>query len=152
MSGGRGRMRGRSGRPAAAVIGAGALGALGLLHLSWAAGSAWPARDRGALADVMAGRREPPSASACVLVGTGLTGAAALVAGAGGRSRPARLARIALATGFLARGVAGVTGNTRLMVPWTPNERFVRLDRRYYGPLCLGIATCAALSARRRRG
>ena len=98
----------------------------------------------------MAGRADPPSSTACIVVGSGLGLAALLVSGAGGRARPARVARAAVAAGFLARGLAGITGNTRLLVPWTPNERFVRLDRRYYGPLCLAVATSAALSAARR--
>jgi hypothetical protein len=74
-------------------------------------------------------------------------GGAAGVVGGGGGDRPvARLARAGIAAGFLVRGVAGVTGNTRLLVGWTPAPRFVRLDRRYYGPLCLAIAATAARS------
>jgi Protein of unknown function (DUF3995) len=135
---------------AGSAIGATVLGALGLLHVSWAAGSPWPARDLATLADVMAGRAEPPSSRACIVVATGLGTAAAVVAGVGGRGRLVRAARAAVAAGFLVRGAAGLTGNTRLLVPWTPNDHFVRLDRQWYGPLCLVIATCAALSATRR--
>jgi hypothetical protein len=135
---------------AASAVGATVLAGLAALHLSWAAGSSWPATDPAALADRMAGRADPPSSTACIVVGSGLGVAAALVSGAGGRAGPARVARAAVAAGFLARGLAGITGNTRLLVPWTPNERFVRLDRRYYGPLCLAVATSAALSAARR--
>jgi Protein of unknown function (DUF3995) len=128
------------------LAGATVLAGLSALHLAWAAGSAWPARSRSELSAVMAGRSEVPSPVACVVVATGLAGAAGLVGGVGGDRPVARLARAALAAGFLVRGVAGLSGNTRLLVPWTPAPRFVRLDRRYYGPLCLAIAASAARS------
>jgi hypothetical protein len=123
-----------------------ALACASALHLSWGAGSSWPARDRRALADAAAGREEVPSALACFVVGGALAGAAAVVAGAGGRSTPARLARTAVATALIARGVTGVTGTTGRLAPWTPSARFVRLDRRRFGPLCLGIGAAVAAS------
>jgi hypothetical protein len=128
----------------APLLGATVLAGLSALHLAWAAGSSWPAGDRHELAEVMAGRDEVPSSAACVVVGVGLGCAAALVAGAGRDAPAARLARVGLAAGFLGRGVAGLTGNTRRLVPWVPQDRFVQLDRRYYGPLCCAIALSAA--------
>lgn len=138
-------------RPALSLLGAATLGALSALHLAWATGSPFPARDRAQLATVMAGTDELPSARACVVVAGGLAAAAGLVAGAGGGGGPARWARRCVALGFLGRGAAGITGRTHLLVPWTPVPEFVRLDRRYYGPLCLAIAATAALPDRRRR-
>jgi hypothetical protein len=128
------------------LAGATVLAGLSALHLSWATGSVWPARSRSELSAVMAGRSEVPSPMACLVVATGLAGAAALVGGVGADRPVARLARAGIAAGFLVRGVAGLTGNTRLLVQWTPAPRFVRLDRRYYGPLCLAIAATAARS------
>jgi Protein of unknown function (DUF3995) len=135
----------------APLAGATVLAGLSALHLAWAAGSAWPAGDRHELARVMAGRDEVPSTAACMVVGVGLGCAAALVAGAGRDAPAARLARAGLAAGFLARGVAGLTGTTHRLVPWTPQGRFVQLDRRYYGPLCCAIALSAARAAGRHR-
>jgi hypothetical protein len=140
-------MNPRTPRPRAVPLaGAAVLAGLSALHLAWAAGSAWPARSRSELSAVMAGRSEVPGPVACVVVATGLAGAAGLVGGVGGDRPLARLARAGIAAGFVVRGVAGVTGNTRLLVSWTPASRFVRLDRRYYGPLCLAIAATAVRS------
>jgi hypothetical protein len=132
------------------AAGAGALAALSALHLAWAAGSTWPMADGRALADVAAGSAEMPGRADCVVVGSGLAVAATLVAGVGGARRPVRLARAAIAAGFLVRGLAGLTGQTRRLVSWTPGAHFQRLDRRYYGPLCLLLSAAAASSARRR--
>jgi hypothetical protein len=48
------------------------------------------------------------------------------------------------------RGSFGLAGRTDLLVPGSDAERFRRLDRRYYSPLCLAIATAAASSATNR--
>ena len=129
------------------LAGAAALAGLSALHFAWAAGSSFPARDRVRLAEVAAGRSEVPSTPACLVVGTGLGVAAGLVAGAGGDRRLARWGRWAVAAAFFGRSAAGLSGATRLLVPWTPQPEFVRLDRRYYSPLCWGIAVAAARAA-----
>lgn len=134
-------------RRSSAALGSGTLAALSVLHFAWAAGSTWPMRDAITLAEVAAGTKEMPGRGKCAVVGGGLASAAVLVAGAGGDRAAARAARLAIAAGFLVRGVAGVTGETVRLVPWTPGPRFVRLDRRYYGPLCLVISATAATSA-----
>ncbi len=136
---------------AAPTAGACVLAGLSLLHLSWAVGSSWPAPDRHELAEVVAGRPELPGAAACVVVGGGLAVASLLVAGAGGDRPAARLARTAVAAGFLGRGVAGLTGTTGRLVRWSPSARFARLDRRYYGPLCVAIGLAAAQAASSRK-
>ena len=127
----------------AAVVLAGVAG----LHALWGAGAAWPASDRGQLADAVAGTEEMPPPGACFAVAGGLLVAAALVAGAGGQRRPARLARAGVAEGLLVRGVMGVTGTTGLLVPWAPSASFQARDRRWYGPLCLALGSSVALSA-----
>lgn len=128
--------------PAGAV-----LAAIAVLHALWAAGAAWPAGDRRQLADAVAGTEDMPPPGACLAVAVALSAAAALVAGAGGQRRPVRLARTGVAVGLLVRGVAGVTGATGLLVPWAPSASFQALDRRWYGPLCLGLGSSVALSA-----
>jgi hypothetical protein len=94
----------------------------------------------------MAGTDQVPPARACLEVAGVLAAAAAIVGGAGGRRPAAQVARIAVAGGFLVRGTAGLCGATGRLVPWQPTPRFARLDRRYYGPLCLVIAASALAS------
>jgi len=64
--------------------------ALAALHGVWATGSSWPARDRAALAELMAGRAggSVPPPAACLTVATVLASAAVLVSGRP-RQRPA---------------------------------------------------------------
>jgi hypothetical protein len=120
------------------------------LHVAWARGSSWPASDRDALADLMAGRTggSVPPPAACLAVATLLTSASGLVAG-----RPRRLPRLrrAGAVGVAAvlgvRGACGMAGRTDLVSPGSTSPRFRRLDRRYYSPLCLFLAAAAASSA-----
>lgn len=109
------------------------------LHVLWGMGSAWPAADRCRLADGVAGTLEMPAAEACFAVAGGLAAAAALVAGAGKQYRLLRLARAGVGAGLVCRGVMGVTGQTALLVPWTPSRWFRVLDRRFYGPFCLAL-------------
>jgi hypothetical protein len=98
---------------------AGVLAGVAGLHALWGAAVAWPAAsDRRQLADAVAGTEEMPLPGACFAVAGALLAAAVLVAGAGGQRRPVRLARAGVAVGLLARGVAGVTGATGLLVPW----------------------------------
>ncbi|MHB1500632.1 MAG: DUF3995 domain-containing protein [Candidatus Dormibacteria bacterium] len=119
---------------------------LSALHLSWAAGSTWPATDESRLADCVVGLPQMPSRRACLVVGAGLGLAAAAVSGGGGTHRLARVARATIASAFIVRGAAGVTGNTNRLVSWKPSSHFAALDRRYYGPLCVLIGAAAATS------
>jgi hypothetical protein len=132
---------------------AGAVTLLGIaaLHVLWAAGASWPAEDREALADAMAGRvgGSVPSPAACLAVAALLASASALVAG-----RPRKLPRlrragtigVSLVLGV--RGACGMAGRTDLVSPGSTSPRFRRLDRRAYSPLCLALAASAASSAR----
>jgi hypothetical protein len=135
-------------RQVSAVTASGALFALAGLHAAWGAGSAWPFPDRRALADAVIGTAEVPAPAACFAVSGALTAAGALVAG-WPRGRPAlRRLGVAGAVGVLAgRGVLGLAGQTRLVSPASRSERFSRLDRHVYSPLCLALATASALSA-----
>ena len=128
---------------------AGALGALAVLHLWWATGSAWPLADQATLADAVAGRTTVPSPAACVGVAAALSAASALVAG---RPSPGWPLQRAGATGVVAvlsvRGALGLAGRTHIVAPGSSSPRFRQLDRRYYAPLCLGIAALASPAAR----
>jgi hypothetical protein len=128
---------------------AGALAALAALHAAWATGSAWPARDRPRLAQLVAGAEEMPGRGQCTAVACGLATSSALVGGLAGNGSIARVARGAVCAAFLVRGAAGLTGSTQHLVSWTPAPEFVRRDRRCYGPLCLGIAVAVATTLTR---
>jgi hypothetical protein len=131
---------------AGALVGSSALGALSVLHFAWAVGSTWPVGDESDLSEIVAGTPHMPGRGACLMVGGALGAASLTVAGLGERRPIARITRAGIAVGFLARGMAGLSGDTRRLVSWTPSPRFVRLDRHYYGPLCLMISAATAAS------
>jgi Protein of unknown function (DUF3995) len=128
---------------------AGALAALATLHAAWATGSAWPARDRRRLAQLVAGAEEMPSRASCTVVACALATSSALVARLGDDGSIARAACGVVCGAFLVRGGAGLTGSTQHLVSWTPAPEFVRRDRRCYGPLCLGIGVAVATTLTR---
>jgi hypothetical protein len=119
------------------------------LHAAWGRGSAVPFADRDRLADAVIGRHDVPSAAACYAVATALAAGAALVG-----DRPAiphdvrRIGLLGLAGVFGLRGTIGLVGRTDLVSPGSASERFRRLDRRVYSPLCLLLAA-GSLAARR---
>ena len=137
MSGGNGR--GRAGR---AVAGLG-LGAVGALHLAWAAGSSFPAPNREVLADTVVGSPQVPGPIACAVVGTGALAVAAVIA----TGRPKRLsgtARRLAAAGLAARAAAGGRVAARSLGLPEPSRRFRQWDARVYRPLCAVLALAAA--------
>ena len=129
------------------------LAAMSVLHVAWATGSAFPADDRDELADLVAGTNEMPSAPECLAVATLLGVAAGVVAGP--RWLPETVRRfgcLTVASVLGVRAVLGASGYTRLVVPWTPSERFERLDRRYYATLCAALAVGSWTARRVDRG
>jgi hypothetical protein len=125
------------------------LAVLGGLHAAWGLGSSVPFRDRAVLADTVAGTPDVPAPTACFAVAGLLASAAVLVADAA--PIPATLRRVGV-VGVAAvlglRGVFGLTGRTELLVGWKPSDKFVRLDRTSYGPLCTLLAAGALTSVR----
>ena len=120
------------------------------LHAAWAAGSAWPCKDRETLSDLVAGRpdRQMPPAAASLAVSALLSTAAAVVGGHPRRlPRLRRLGAACVVAVLTVRGSTGVLGCTNVLVSWTPGERFRDRDRRYYGPLCLALAALASPAA-----
>jgi hypothetical protein len=123
------------------------LAAIGALHVVWATGSSWPMRDRRLLTDAVVGSEgdQPPPAAACLAV-AGLLGTAAALVDGRPRAVPV-ISRIGAAgvVGVLAtRGALGLAGRTDVVSPGSVSEHFRRLDRRFYSPLCLGLAALAA--------
>ena len=128
---------------------AGTLAVLSAMHGAWAAGSSFPAKDRRQLAQMVAGTDGAPSAAACLGVSGALGLAAALVADVAGLPRCFRISGVTVVAATMAlRGITGISGQTHRLVPWTPGERFVELDRKYYGPLCLALAAGSLRSLR----
>lgn len=131
-------------RASTSAASAGLLGLAGL-HVAWGLGATWPLPDRAAFADAVVGTEEVPPPAACFAVAGALGLAAALV---GGRPRRVPMLRRLGAGGVVgalaARGVVGVFGVTELVSPGSNSPRFLRLDRRYYGPLCLSLAVLSA--------
>jgi len=120
--------------------------AIGGLHVIWATGSSWPMRDRRLLTDTVVGSEgdDPPPPAACLAV-AGLLGAAAALVDGHPRRLPAlsRTGAAGVVSVLATRGALGLAGRTDLISPGSVSDRFRRLDRRIYSPLCL---TLAALS------
>jgi len=117
------------------------LTALSGLHLAWAFGSSFPFRSRAELADAVVGTSAVPPPSACVAVAGVLAAAAALVAEVVPIAPALRRTTICgVATVLGLRGALGLMVKTELLAPGSNSERFVRLDRRIYAPLCLGLS------------
>jgi hypothetical protein len=127
------------------ILLAGVLGMTGLVHLAWALGSTFPYANEQALARAVVGRRgitRMPSMIASAFVAVCLFAASvwALVLG---RIVDVPLSDwlvapggLALAVIFLSRGVIGVLPTFERALPEQP---FLRLNRRFYSPLCILI-------------
>jgi Protein of unknown function (DUF3995) len=136
----------------AAVAASAMLVTLGLAHVAWAAGSAWPARDGAQLASYVVpegfaargGGRALPSRAATASVAVSLFGmaVAALAPAFDARARGGALAVSAL---FALRGVFGL-----LYTPWSPRasrQPFAVYNRVLFSPACLFVAAIIALDA-----
>ena len=131
---------------------AGALAAIGVVHVAWGRGSAFPFPDRADLQGAVIGRDVSPPAAACYGVAALLATAAALVAGVPvGPARWRRRGVSLVVTALAGRGVLGFAGRTDLVSPGSTSPRFRRLDRRYYAPLCLLLAAGSTTGLLRRR-
>ena len=119
------------------------LGAIALLHGYWGLGGLWPARDEAALAGLVIGRTpggRMPSPAACfgvclaILTGAALTAAVSFVRLAPALSLLILAAYAVFTAVFVLRGVAGY-----IPAVWrrSAGTAFVRLNTRYYSPLCL---------------
>ncbi|MFC3164772.1 DUF3995 domain-containing protein [Ciceribacter thiooxidans] len=127
--------------------------AIAALHLAWAAGSTFPAASERELVRMVVGfkgQEQMPPPAAAVLVAVALAVAAYVALALASLSVwpfwrwSLTFAGMVLAFVFLARGVAAYLPAWRARVPQQP---FARLDRRYYGPLCLVIGAGFTLLA-----
>ncbi|CAI7980046.1 conserved membrane hypothetical protein [Frankia sp. Hr75.2] len=128
--------------------GAAGLAGAGVLHAAWGTGSSWPLADRAALADAVVGRPAVPGAGQCFAVAGALVAAAAVVAHPPRRiprlDAPHRAGVTGVAVVLASRGLLGAAGRTDLVSRDSVSDRFRRLDRRFYSPLCLGLAGLSA--------
>jgi uncharacterized protein DUF3995 len=112
------------------TVASAALLAISGLHAAWGLGASSPRIDR-----------DQASPVACFAVAGLLGVAAGLVAG-----RPRRVPRLnrlgarAVAGVLATRGAFGRAGRTDLLAPGSSSDRFRRLDRRIYSPICLALA------------
>jgi len=138
-------------RLVAGAIAAAGLAAAAALHILWASGSSWPAKDYDELADLVVGRGPFPSRPLTAIVAISLAGASSIAVLA---SRPApshsRLVRLgvkAVAVTLLARGVSGLVWSSLPGGKASPEYR--HWDRRLYSPVCIVLGVCAAIGGRR---
>jgi len=117
--------------------------AIAAVHLLWAFGSNYPARDSASLARTVAGfkgieKMPPKLASLAVAVGIFIAGLWALALTDASPSLILTAGGVVLSLVFLVRGILGYT-------PWwralTPEEPFATFDKKLYSPLCLGIGS-----------
>jgi len=128
----------------------GVLALLALLHVGWGCGSSVPFRSRRDLADAVVGSTAVPPPVACFAVAGALTTGAVLVVDEALLPPPLRRTALVGMAGILGvRGVLGLAGRTALIAVGSDSDRFVRLDRRIYGPLCLGLSMGSLMATRR---
>lgn len=128
------------------------LGCVAVLHVVWATGSPWPARDGKRLAEAVIGSHsDQPGAVPTLVVAGGTAGAALLASGALGDGRLQRLGLRAMGTVLLARGVLGGEAALAAMGMPRPGRTFQRLDRRVYRPLTIVLGAALWVSSLSRR-
>lgn len=137
-------------RTSAGVLGAAAVGAAGLVHAAWAAGSTWPADSSDGLADLVVGKRPMPGAPECAAVAAllGATTVATTLATVGGRGPIVGVGRRGskVAAGVLVvRGVGGLGAEALAIGDLAPEFR--RWNRRLYSPLCIALGVLIGLGA-----
>ncbi|HVG50151.1 MAG TPA: DUF3995 domain-containing protein [Xanthobacteraceae bacterium] len=129
---------------------------IAVLHILWALGSRWPARNERELVAQVIGRkgmRQMPPPLQCALAGFAifLAGVVALIV-SGFLIVPLPSMAITL-LGFVAAAIFGLRGLAAWHPAWRDafsQEPFATMDRTKFGPLCLLFAVCFfALSMRR---
>jgi hypothetical protein len=135
------RSRGIPERYISAGLTAFSLFAIAALHVAWGLGSSFPFQSREELADSVVGTEEVPSLKACMAVASLLVLSSALVAGLLPLPNRLRTFALRIVSAVLAtRGVVGALGRTSAISPGSDSPAFVRMDKRFYSPLCLWLA------------
>lgn len=138
---------------AARILSITGLAGVSLLHVVWAAGSPWPAKDKKQLAEAVIGSHGPMPGAAPTLVIAGGTAVAALLAsGAAGDGRVRWLVLRAMGTVMLLRALFG--GDSALAAMGLPpaGRTFRRLDNQFYRPFAALLGVSLWLSSRAPTG
>ena len=138
-------------RRAAGDVAAVGLAGAAAVHLLWASGSSWPAKDYDDLANLVVGRGPFPSRP-LTAVAAGLLMTASTIAVAANRPAPAqswvlRIGPKIVAATLLVRGVGGLAMSA--LGVGQASEQFRQWDLRLYSPLCIALGACVAIGAPR---
>jgi Protein of unknown function (DUF3995) len=120
---------------------------LARLHAMWGYGGLWPAKSEAELARMVVGAKgitRMPSRAACFAVAAGL-----VIIGFWPMWRIGMIVSpfsdgLSLVIGIAIASVFALRGLIAYVPAWrrhASEEPFATYDRRYYGPLCLGLAT-----------
>jgi hypothetical protein len=117
------------------------LASLSALHVAWGFGSSFPFSERSQLADAVVGTKNVPSRNSCFAVASLLAFASAAVLNVLPLPRSLRRLSLTALAGILTlRAGVGLAGKTSVLSPGSNSEKFKRLDRQFYAPLCLALA------------
>lgn len=121
-----------------------ALALIGAIHMYWAFGGLWPAKDEAALVRMVVGTEDVrmPGRALTLLVSLLIFAAGAIPvikAGILPLSLPSFLINIALAVLMMVFLIRGLVSYTPLAARMHTVEPFAGLNRRYYSPLCIVI-------------
>lgn len=119
------------------------------LHIAWALGSTWPARDEQELADLVVGdnRGAMPPVAATV----GVAGALGVASWAVCRQARGRGGRATRTIGLVASAALLARGGLGFFVFAHSTPEFARWNKRLYSPLCLALGAGAFAAAKEPR-
>ncbi len=129
--------------------------AIALLHIAWAFGIVWPAKDEQTLINTVIGApgmSKMPGSGLTLVVAVGIASAAVFaLSGAGLLTLPlpAWMQSAGLIVPAIVFGLRGISSYLTIGPLSARTQPFARLDRRLYAPLCLLLCLgFAILSAR----
>lgn len=132
-------------------VGSTGLLAVGVLHLVWASGSPWPAKNSKRLSEAVVGNSDiMPGVAATVGVAVAALGSGLVAGGALGEGRGAVALRRLMGIGLLARAVVPEPLLMEALGLPVSGKRFRQLDQQYYRPLCAVLGVSLLVSARQR--
>lgn len=136
----------------ARVVSVTGLVALSAVHVVWAMGSPWPAKNTARLAEAVVGQAvDMPAADPTAVIAVGAAGAGLMASGALGDGRLPRLGMRALGTVMLLRASLGSDAALAALRLPPSGETFRRLDRRYYRPFAAVLGVSLWLAAAEAR-
>ncbi|QIM16332.1 DUF3995 domain-containing protein [Leucobacter insecticola] len=133
-------------------VGTTGLLAVGALHLVWASGSSWPAKNGKRLSEAVIGNAKlRPSPEATLGVAAAAIGGGLVAGGALGEGRGVVALRRLMGFGLIARAVVSEELLMEALGLPESGQRFRQLNRQYYRPLCAVLGVAVLLGARDRK-